>query len=103
MATQEDLTRQKTIHKVDDVPERQADNYVSTYANLVEISARPWDFRVSFFEVVEDEDGNQIREKKAAVTMSPRSIETFVRILNQALRDWIAEQQKIEDDEAGTG
>ena len=103
MATQHNVSKQRTIHKVDEVPERQADNYVSTYANLVEISARPWDFRVGFFEVVEDENGDQIREKKAAVTMSPRSVETFVRLLDQAFREWMAERQKTEDDETEAG
>ena len=98
MATQRAVGRQQRTHKVEDVPERQAENYVSTYTNLVEISATPWDLRMRFFEVVEDENGNPIREKKAAVAMSPQSAEIFLKMLGQAFSEWTNEYNTTEDD-----
>ncbi len=95
----DDIDRKKSTHRPSEIPERQAEDYISAYANLIEISATPWDFRVRFYEVVEDEDGNQVREKKVAVTISPQSTQAFIGLLNQGFREWIADQQNTDDDE----
>lgn len=81
-----------------DIPQRQAESYISTYSNYVEIGTTPWDFRLRFFEVVEDEDGNPIREKKVSIVMSPQHTALLSTILRQTVDNWINAQQSDEGD-----
>lgn len=73
---------------VGELPQRQAAEYVATYSNQVEIGTTPWDFRLLFFELTEDENGNLIREKKARVVMSPQHAEAFFEALSTAIERW---------------
>ena len=76
---------------VGELPQRQAAEYISTYSNHVGIGISPWEFRFLFFEIVEDETGNSIREKKARVVMSHQQAEAFSRALNMAVERWSKE------------
>ena len=73
---------------VNELPQQQAAAYVSAYSNHVEIGTTPWDFRLLFFEVTEDETGEMIREKKARVVMSPQHAVAFNQLLNDTLERW---------------
>ena len=73
---------------VADLPQRLAEDYLSAYSNHVEIGTSPWDFRFLFFEFLEDETGEQIREKKARVVMSPQHAMAFFQVLNTTIESW---------------
>lgn len=85
--------KQKNIRR-EDVPERPASNYTSTYAHLVEVGTTPFDLRIHFVELSEDENGDTIREKKATVTIPLQVAEILARFLNQAVQG----QENAQDD-----
>ncbi len=76
---------------IDELPQQRAAGYLSTYSNHVEMGFSPWDFRVLFFEITEDENGDIIREKKARVAMSPQHAMAFSQLLNSAIEKWAKE------------
>ena len=84
-------TEQDKSVKVTDLPQRLAAEYLSAYSNNVEIGTSPWDFRFIFFEFMEDETGEPIREKKARVVMSPQHARAFARVLNNTIERWTKE------------
>ena len=77
-----------------DLPQRQGEEYRSTYTHYVEVGASPWDFRLLFFEIVEDEAGQFVREKKARVVMSPQHAIAFTELLKAHIEKW---RQEIPD------
>ena len=82
-------TPEKPVNvNVNDLPQRQAAEYVSAYSNHVEIGNSRWDFRLLFFEITEDETGDFIREKKARVVMSPQHAVAFAEVLNNTIERW---------------
>lgn len=97
MATRR-IGKQKNILKRDEIPERPADNYISTYAHAVEVGTTPWDLRIHFLEISEDENGDPIREKKATITMPLPVAQILTRFLNQSLQDRANTQDDIEDE-----
>lgn len=74
-----------------ELPRRQAPEYVSTYSNYVQIGTSPWDFQFLFFDMTEDEAGEMIREKKARVVMSPQHAVAFTQLLNETVAGWMKE------------
>jgi hypothetical protein len=82
---------------VGELPQRQATEFIATYANHVEIGASIWDFRFMFFEITEDETGNLIRERKARVVMSPQQAEAFSRALGRSVENWKRETSNLPD------
>lgn len=82
------------------LPLRQAEGYVSTYSNHVEVRATPWDIRVCFFEFVENEAGKSVREKKACVVMSPQHAMRFSSILQKSVDDWGRHYPQMSETEA---
>lgn len=89
MATKRNQHNKPTNGTISELPQRQAANYLSTYSNYVEIGSSPWDFRILFFEVTEDETGKLIREKKARVVMSPQQAVGFTQVLNHQVNLWM--------------
>lgn len=87
--TQQNKSINEKNVNVAELPQRQATGYLSTYSNCVEIGSSPWDIRLLFFEVLEDEIGNLIREKKAHVVMSPQHAMVFSQILRDSLQVWL--------------
>ena len=85
-------TAQDKPVKVTDLPQRLAAEYLSAYSNHVEIGTSPWDFRFLFFEFMEDETGELIREKKARVVMSPQHAMAFSQVLNTTIANWRKER-----------
>lgn len=73
------------------LPQQRAADYLATYSNQVEVGFSPWDFRLLFFEITEDENGDLIREKKARVVMSPQHAIAFSQLLNTAIEKWAEE------------
>ncbi len=88
MATKRTQQKNPPIENISDLPQRQAEEYRSTYTNYVEVGASPWDFRLLFFEIVEDADGELVREKKARVVMSPQHAIAFTEILKAHIEKW---------------
>ena len=82
---------------INELPQRQAAAYVSTYSNNVEAGTTPWDFRFLFFEITEDESGELIREKKARVVMSPQQAVAFSRLLNNTVAGWMKDHASDEN------
>ena len=80
---------------VQELPQRQAAEYIATYANHVEIIASMWDFRLLFYEIVEDEAANPIREKKARVVISPQQAEALSQALNRTIDNWKRETNNL--------
>ncbi|MCY3728734.1 MAG: DUF3467 domain-containing protein [Nitrospira sp.] len=80
--------------KITELPQRQAEGYFSTYSNHVEIGSSPFDIRLLFFEVVEGDAGNHIREKKVRVVMSPQHAVAFTQVLNHSIQAWVKEHAR---------
>ena len=92
--------RKHALHEsanVKEIPQRQAAEFIATYANHVEIAASIWDFRISFFEIAEDEAGNPIREKKARVVVSPQQAEAFSQALAKSVDAWKNKTAELRD------
>ena len=90
MATRRSNQQNKlTGVKIDKLPQRRAADYLSTYSNYVEVGSSPWDFRLLFFEVVEDETGEPIREKRVRVVMSPQHAMAYSQVLNEHIERWL--------------
>ena len=71
-----------------ELPQHRAAEYVATYSNDVAIRTTPWDFRLLFHEITDDENGNLVREKKASVVMSPQQAAAFSQALSIAVERW---------------
>ena len=91
MATRRTQRNKPAEIKITDLPQRQAEGYLSTYSNHVEIGNSPFDIRLLFFEVVEGDAGNHIREKKVRVVMSPQHAVAFTQVLNHSIQGWLKE------------
>ena len=83
------------IVNVKELPQRQAAEYIATYANHVEIIVSMWDFRLLFYEIVEDDAANAIREKKARVVISFQQAEALSQALNRAVENWKRETNNL--------
>ena len=76
---------------INELPQQRAADYLSTYSNHVEVGFSPWDLRILFFEITEDEKGDIIREKKGRVVMSPQHAMAFSQVLNNTIEKWAKE------------
>lgn len=88
---------------VNELPVLPAENYLSTYVNHAEVGNSPWDFKFAFFEIVEDETGAPIREKKVRIVMSPQHAVAFSQILNTNIERWMEEHAKLPDEDIEKG
>ena len=91
MATKRTKQGKPTSINLTELPQRRAVDYLSTYSNYVEVGSSPWDIRLLFFEIQEDETGNLIREKKAHVVMSPQHAVAFAKLLRDGVQGWVNE------------
>lgn len=76
---------------INELPQQRAAGYLSAYSNQVEIGFSPWDVKMLFFEITEDENGDPIREKKVGVVMSPQHAMAFSQVLNNTIERWAKE------------
>ena len=53
---------------------------------------------MTFFEIVEDENGKPVREKQARIVMTPQHALRFAQILNSNLANWVKENTNVSDD-----
>ncbi len=90
MPTRRNQQNKLTGVNIDKLPQRHAADYLSTYSNYVEVGSSPWDFRLLFFEIVEDEKGDPVREKRVRVAMSPQHAIAYSRVLNEHIQRWLA-------------
>ena len=97
MATKRTQQNKPGEIKITELPQRQADGYLSTYSNHVEIGSSPFDFRLLFFEVVEGDASNHIREKRVRVVMSPQHAVAFTQVLNHSVQAWLKEHARSAD------
>lgn len=81
-------SQDEPININNELPQRQAAEYVSAYSNYVQIGTSAWDFRFLFFDIEESETGDIIREKKACVVMSPQFAKAFSQVLNSTIERW---------------
>ncbi len=88
---------------VNTLPQRKTEEYRSIYSNLIEVGSSPWDFHIVFFEVMDDEEGNLIREKKVRVTMSPQHMIAHTKLLNAHLVNWMKVHAPGAIDKLGLG
>ena len=88
MATKVRTRRTARSVSIDKLPQREGAQYQTTYANHVEVGVSPWDFRLLFFDVTEDETGNLVQEKKVRVVMSPQYVVAFLKILEGTIEQW---------------
>ncbi len=86
------ITAHDKLVSVVDLPQRLAAEHLSTYSNHVEIGTSAWDFGFLFFEVLEDPNGELIRERKARVVMTPQIAVAFSHLLNNTIAKWMKEQ-----------
>ncbi len=91
MPTKRTRQGKPTSINLTELPQRRAADYLSTYSNYVEIGSSPWDIRLLFFEIQEDETGNLIREKKTHVVMSPQHALAFAQLLRDGVQRWMNE------------
>lgn len=73
----------KEIKTTADVPTKRSENFISTYANIVKVSANPYDISILFSAITADGI-----EEKAMIQMSIQGLKGISKILSDVASDW---------------
>ncbi len=71
------------------------ENYISIYANSVEIAYTDGDFQFFMLDHTTDEDTNDhVIRRKARIVLSPENTRRFAHLLNNMLANWNYEKER---------
>ena len=74
--------------KIADLPKQRIEGYASFYCNHVQIGHTPWDFRMLFYEIMENDEGQLVLKEKTRVVMSPQHTKAMVRTFVLQIEKW---------------
>jgi len=81
----------------------RADKFVSGYANYVEVQKTPWDFRLTFGEILTADREKLTVSEFASIVMSPQHAKSLLPLLIQQLAAYENEYGPIPVPGAGRG
>ena len=82
-----------------DRPVVKSENYLSTYANAIEIAYTDGDFQFFFMDHTTDANTNeQVIERKARIVLSPENTQRFFVLFGNLLSEWRYEKERATEE-----